>query len=192
MSVLWRTYLAGVQCQVRSECSACGRKSARNGRINLRRSKAGVLPLLDERWLPLFMQLRIYLVEDNPIILEWLAEALEELTDTRVIGSSGTEGEACRWLSAHQCSWDVAVVDLWLAQGNGLQVIKHLKRTHSQKIVVLTNYPTPQMRELCMSAGADAFFDKSTELDEFTAYVFEESAHHQEPPDNESLRGLAN
>lgn len=138
------------------------------------------------------MQLRIYLVEDNPIILEWLAEALEELTDTKVIGSSGTECEACRWLNAHKGLWDVAVVDLWLAQGNGLQVIKHLNRTDSQKVVVLTNYPTPQMRELCMSAGADAFFDKSTEIDEFTTYVFEENAHQQEPPDNESLRGLAN
>ena len=71
------------------------------------------------------------------------------------------------------------MVDLWLAQDNGLQVIQHVHRTLSQKIVVLTNYPTPQMRELCMSAGADAFFDKSTELDEFTTYVFEESAHHQ-------------
>jgi len=126
------------------------------------------------------MQLRIYLVENNPIILEWLAEALEELTDTKVIGSSGTECEACCWLSAHQCCWDVVVVDLWLAHGNGLQLIKQLHPTLAQKIIVLTNYPTPQMRDLCMSAGADAFFDKSTELDEFTNYVFEENTHHQE------------
>ncbi|WP_426148566.1 response regulator [Polaromonas sp. DSR2-3-2] len=167
-------------------------KKMHNGRINLRRRKAGVLPMPAGRWLPLFMQLRIYLVEDNPIILKWLAEALEELTDTKVIGSSGTEGEACRWLNAHRFSWDVAVVDLWLAQGNGLQVIKHLNPTDSQKIVVLTNYPTPQMRELCMSAGADAFFDKSTELDEFTTYVFEEGAHHQDPPEGESFSRLAN
>lgn len=127
----------------------------------------------------MFMQLRIYLVEDNSIILEWLAEALEELTDNKVIGSSGTECEACRWSSARSFSWDVAV-DLWLAQGKGLQVVKHLNRTLSQKIVVLTNYPTRQMRELCMPAGADAFFDKSTELDEFTNYVFGESPDHQE------------
>jgi hypothetical protein len=37
----------------------------------------------------------------------------------------------------------------------------------AQKIVVLTNYPTPHMREVCRSAGANAFFDESTELDEF-------------------------
>lgn len=97
-----------------------------------------------------------------------------------MIGSSGVECEACRWLSEHSFSWDVVVVDLWLAQGNGLQVVKHLNRTLTQKIVVLTNYPTLQMRELCMPAGADAFFDKSTELDEFTNYMFEESTHHQE------------
>lgn len=140
--------------------------------------KADVLLWSAGRWLTLGMQLRIYLVEDNPIILEWLAEALEELTDTRVIGSSGTECEACRWLSAHRCSWDVVVVDLWLAQGNGLELIRQLNPTVAQKVVVLTNYPTPQMRELCISAGAHAFFDKSTELDEFTTYVFKESANY--------------
>ena len=99
---------------------AGGRCRVRNGRISLRRRKAGVLPLPAGRWLPLFMQLRIYLVEDNSIILEWLAEALEELTDNKVIGSSGTECEACRWSSARSFSWDVVVVDMWLAQGNGL------------------------------------------------------------------------
>ena len=123
------------------------------------------------------MHLRIYLVEDNPIILEWLVEALEELTDTEVIGSAGTECEASCWLNAHSLLWDVAVVDLWLAQGNGLEVIKCLNRTLAQKVIVLTNYPTQHMRELCHAAGADAFFDKSTELDEFASYVFEEGAH---------------
>lgn len=124
------------------------------------------------------MQLRIYLVEDNPVILEWLAEALEELTGTCVVGSSGTECEARCWLNAHTLSWDVVVLDLWLAQGNGLEVIRHLGRTLDQKIVVLTNYPTEHMRHLCMAAGADAFFDKSTELDEFTSFMLDEGAHH--------------
>lgn len=149
-----------------------------DGRTRLRCDKAGVLLRRTGRWLTWRMQLRIYLVEDNPVILQWLAEALEELTDTRVVGSSGTEREACRWLSLHRLAWDVVVVDLWLAQGNGLEVIRRLNRTLAQKIVVLTNYPTAQMRDLCLAAGADAFFDKSTEIDEFTHYVFVESTHH--------------
>ena len=117
------------------------------------------------------MHLRIYIVEDNPLILEWLAEALEELAQAKVVGSAATEAEACHWLAANDAAWDVAVVDLWLAQGNGIQVIKCLHRRSKQKVVVLTNYPTQQVRQMCESAGADAFFDKSTELDEFTGYI---------------------
>ena len=117
------------------------------------------------------MRLRIYLVEDNPLILQWLAEALEELAQAKVIGSAATEAEACCWLAANDAAWDVAVVDLWLAQGNGIHVIKCLHRRPEQRVVVLTNYPTEQMRQMCQSAGADAFFDKSTELDEFTGYI---------------------
>ena len=117
------------------------------------------------------MPLRIYIVEDNPLILQWLAEALEELAQVTVVGSAATEDEACRWLAANDDAWDVAVVDLWLAEGNGVKVIKCLHRTLQQKVVVLTNYPTQMLRKICKLAGADAFFDKSTELDEFTGYI---------------------
>jgi two-component system OmpR family response regulator len=128
------------------------------------------------------MQARIYLVEDNPLILEWLAQALEDLAQARVVGSSATQAEACQWLNEHPGGWDVAVVDLWLAQGNGILLIKGLHPSPVQKIVVLTNYPTPHMRELCLSVGADAFFDKSTELDEFIAYMARELGDGKRAP----------
>lgn len=128
------------------------------------------------------MQSRIYLVEDNPLILEWLSQTLEELAQARVVGAAATQAEACEWLNGHQNDWDAAVVDLWLAQGNGIHVIECLNASPAQKIVVLTNYPTPHMREVCLSAGADAFFDKSTELDEFIDYVAHELAHAKSAP----------
>jgi hypothetical protein len=33
---------------------------------------------------------------------------------------------------------------------------------------MLTNYPYPQYRKKCKDAGADFFFDKSTEFDKIT------------------------
>jgi DNA-binding NarL/FixJ family response regulator len=123
------------------------------------------------------MPFRIYLVEDNPVILQWLVQALEELAQARVVGSAATQNEACQWLNGHPGDWDAAVVDLWLAQGNGIQVIERLSASPGQKIVVLTNYPTQHMRQLSISAGADAFFDKSTELDEFIDFMARELGH---------------
>lgn len=121
------------------------------------------------------MRLRIYLVEDSPVIREALAESLEELVGARVVGWSSTEAEAIEWLEANPSNWDLAVVDLFLLQGSGLNVVKSCSnRALRQKVIVLTNYATEPIRQRCLAAGADAIFDKATEIDEFTRYATDE------------------
>lgn len=121
------------------------------------------------------MRLRIFLVEDSPVIRANLAESLEELVGARVVGGASSEDEARQWLADNPSAWDLAVVDLFLLQGNGLNVVKSCgNRDLRQKIVVLTGYATPAMRQRCLAAGADAVFDKATEIDEFTRYAIDE------------------
>lgn len=121
------------------------------------------------------MRLRIFLVEDSPVIRANLAESLEELVGARVVGGASSEDEARQWLANNPSAWDLAVVDLFLLQGNGLNVVKSCgNRDLRQKIVVLTGYATPAMRQRCLAAGADAVFDKATEIDEFTRYAIDE------------------
>jgi len=115
--------------------------------------------------------LRIFLVEDNPTIRESLIPAVEELAPARVVACAEGEDEARDWLVAHDGQWDLAVVDLFLAQGSGLGVLRHLRaRGPQRRAVVLSNYATPDMRRRCLEAGADAVFDKSNELEDFMAY----------------------
>lgn len=117
------------------------------------------------------MTLRTYLVEDNPVIRENLVGFLAELADADVISHSGTESEAVTWLHQNGKSWDVAIVDLFLAQGNGLGVIDALRdRRPDQKVVVLTNYAITAMRKRSLALGADAFFDKSAEIEQLLLY----------------------
>jgi two-component system, OmpR family, response regulator len=118
------------------------------------------------------MRLRIYLVEDSPVIRDTLSESLEELVGARVVGWASTEAEACQWLANNPTQWDLAVVDLFLLQGNGLNVVQSCgNRALRQKVVVFTGYATPPMRKRCLASGADAVFDKSTEIEEFTRYA---------------------
>ncbi|WP_353506314.1 response regulator [Variovorax davisae] len=79
-----------------------------------------------------------------------------------------SQGEAVHWLAGHKGEWDLAVVDLFLAEGSGIEVVRWCqgRETH-QRVAVLTNYSTESVRKTCLDAGADAFFDKSTQLDEF-------------------------
>lgn len=121
------------------------------------------------------MRLRIYLVEDSPVIRDALSDSLVELVGARMVGWASNEAEATQWLADNPSGWDLAVVDLFLLQGSGLNVVKSAgNRELRQKIVVLTGYATPQMRQRCLAAGADAVFDKATEIDEFTAYAIDE------------------
>jgi two-component system OmpR family response regulator len=113
----------------------------------------------------------IYLVEDNDALRSSLIAMLWEFAQLRVSGSSGTEHEAVEWLRCHGDQWRLAVVDLFLLQGSGLGVVSSLRERHPwQKVVVLTNYATPDIRRRSLALGADAVFDKGKQLDEFFAF----------------------
>lgn len=119
-----------------------------------------------------------YLVEDNTTILANLIETLSEMADVRVTAHAATQAEASRWLDLHDGAWHLAIVDLFLKQGSGLGVLAGcLHRKSYQKIVVLTNYATPEIRLRATALGADAIFDKSTELDELIAYCRQQTAN---------------
>lgn len=116
------------------------------------------------------MALITFLVEDSETIRENLIPALEEITGARIVGVAETEEGALHWLRTHD-GWDLAVVDLFLKEGSGLGVLQGCKaRAPHQRVVILTNYATPAIRAKAAELGADAVFDKSTELDGLLAF----------------------
>jgi two-component system, OmpR family, response regulator len=48
-------------------------------------------------------------------------------------------------------------------------------RDTGQRVVVLSNYATTDMRKRCMQLGADAVFDKSNEIDALVEYCILQS-----------------
>ena len=121
------------------------------------------------------MELRTYIVEDNATIRENLIGTLEELACIRSMGWSETENDAKIWLSAQPPNeWDLAIVDLFLKQGSGLGVLEACRtRRTGQRVVVLSNYATADMRRRCTQLGADAVFDKSNEIDALVEYCIQ-------------------
>ena len=126
------------------------------------------------------MALITYIVEDSETIRENLISTLEEIAPVKVVGFSSTELEASIWLSEHNRDWQLAIVDLFLKDGTGLGVLKGCQyRNAYQKVVVLTNYATDDIRSRCIELGADAVFDKSRELDQFLEYCTAETVHNE-------------
>lgn len=117
------------------------------------------------------MSVRAYIVEDSPTIRENLIETLQELASVEPVGVADTEREGRQWLSSHDGQWDLAIVDLFLREGNGLGILAACRtRRPGQRMVVLSNHATRDMRTRCHQLGADAFFDKSTEIDALVDY----------------------
>lgn len=115
--------------------------------------------------------LACFLVEDSPVIQQNLVATLEEMLPMRVVGTCEDENSAVSWISevAHHC--DLMIIDVFLKSGSGLEVLRRARLLRPDcRLVVLTNYATPDMRKRAQQLGADRVFDKSAELDELLAY----------------------
>lgn len=124
--------------------------------------------------------LRIYIVEDNAVIRDNLSATLIELADVQICGSADGETSANKWLSEHPDEWDLLIVDIFLKQGNGLGVITaNRTRANTQKLVVLTNYASPEIRARCLNLGADAVFDKSQDIENLVTFCLAQSDSRQ-------------
>ena len=119
------------------------------------------------------MTTRIHLVEDNPVARSALTDALHATELSEVVSASGTEKEATAWLGSNPDAWDLAVIDLMLPQGSGFSALQKIRKARGQRVVVVTNLVTPEVRERCLAWGADAVFDKVQDLDALLTYCGE-------------------
>jgi DNA-binding NarL/FixJ family response regulator len=119
--------------------------------------------------------LRVFIVEDSPVILELLITTLSEMLDVELVGTAADESGAVTWMHSPDAGrTDVMIVDLFLARGSGLTVLQAASDLGLRAgRVVLTNYATPVIRERCRTLGALKVFDKSTELYDLVQFLGE-------------------
>ena len=107
------------------------------------------------------MELRVFLVEDLARMRGLLDDLFASLGGIRVVAVATTEAEARLWLDENHGAWDVAVVDLVLEQGGGMNLIRRCKAVPRHgRVVVFSSFATPGVRRHCLELGADAVFDK--------------------------------
>lgn len=118
-------------------------------------------------------KLRVLIVEDSAELRALLTDMLSEIPGVVIVGFAETEKSAVELLSSEQP--DVAVIDLELKAGNGLNVLSKQaafpKTSNSVKTVVFSNYANTVIRKRCTALGATAFFDKSFQMDELLDYI---------------------
>lgn len=133
------------------------------------------------------MLIRTFLVEDKPEMRDTVLEAMEMIAPVKFVGYADSESAARRWLQNNSARWQLAIVDLFLAEGSGFGVLRDcLARQPSQKVVVLTSYKHPNITDRCLQLGADKVFDKSADLEELVDYCKAHAASMDDltmPPD---------
>ena len=116
------------------------------------------------------MTVAVLLVEDVVQLRGVVSDLLSSLGDFTIVGEVGTEAEAKLWLDEHHGQWELAVIDLILEQGTGMGVIAKCKQEPGSKVAVFSDYATPGIRKHCLQLGADAVFQKSTDVKAFIAW----------------------
>ena len=92
---------------------------------------------------------------------------LSEVMEVENISQAKDSPEALS--SFQKLNPEVVILDIRMPGKSGIDVLQEIKKaTQPPLVIVLTNYPYPQYRRKCIEAGADFFFDKSTEFNKVT------------------------
>lgn len=108
--------------------------------------------------------MKIIIVDDSPIFRARLFTLLDEVENVEIIGQAQSGSGALHIIRT--LNPDAVIMDIRMPDMTGIQVLELLRRERPDLLVVMmTNYSHQQYRERCRQAGADFFFDKSTEID---------------------------
>lgn len=123
---------------------------------------------------------RVAILDDSTVVRERLVSMLSELPSVDVVAQTTLPFEAIS--AIRKLRPDVAILDISMPGGSGVEVLQAVKREKSAPIVImLTNFAHDQCREQCLRLGADYFFDKSTEFDKVIAVLAAQSSFQATP-----------
>jgi DNA-binding NarL/FixJ family response regulator len=102
---------------------------------------------------------RVFIVDDHPLVREWLTTLINQQSDLAVCGEAATAAEAIQAVGALKP--DVAIVDISLADSSGIELIKELKKAcHSLVVLVLSMHEESHYAERALRAGARGYLMK--------------------------------
>ena len=109
--------------------------------------------------LPFEGRRRVFLVDDHPLVREWLSNLIDLQPDLSVCGQAGNSVDALAGIS--RLEPDIAVVDLSLDASSGIELIKQLHTQSNPPLtVVLTMHDEGIYAERSLRAGARGFVMK--------------------------------
>ena len=104
-------------------------------------------------------KIKILLVDDHPLVREGLANLIHQQPDLEVCGEAASQPQALQLIGASQP--DIAVVDISLENGSGLELMKSIKAMHpAVAMLALSMHDESLYAERALRAGARGYLMK--------------------------------
>ncbi|AUG78496.1 LuxR family transcriptional regulator [Kitasatospora sp. MMS16-BH015] len=105
-------------------------------------------------------QIRVFLLDDHEVVRRGVHDLLAMEGDIEVVGEAGTAAEALTRIPAVQP--DVAVLDVRLPDGNGVEVCREVRSQHPAiKCLMLTSFSDDEALFDAIMAGASGYVLKA-------------------------------
>ncbi len=102
---------------------------------------------------------RVFLVDDHDVVRRGVRSLIENEADLVVVGEAGTAAEALVRIPPTQP--DVAVIDVRLPDGNGVEVCREIRSRHPEiKCLILTSFADDEALFDAIMAGAAGYLLK--------------------------------
>jgi two-component system response regulator DevR len=102
------------------------------------------------------VSIRVFLLDDHEVVRRGVAEMLNSESDLEVVGEAATAADALK--AVEHCSPDVAVLDVRLADGSGIEVCRDIRSAHPEvACLVFTSFTDDQAMVDASLAGAAGY-----------------------------------
>ncbi len=115
------------------------------------------------------MTIRIAVIDDHPVVVGGLVSALGSIPDFLVVATAGTFAEGLALLARDDV--DVALVDVRLPDGNGIDLATAAEARGRPAVIMLSTFVTTQYLAAAARRGAQGFLGKTAPFAEIEAAI---------------------
>jgi DNA-binding NarL/FixJ family response regulator len=102
----------------------------------------------------------VFIVDDHPLVRDWLSTLIEQQPGLKVCGGAATAAEGRTGIESTKP--DVAIVDISLPDGSGIDLIREIKALHPKTAIISLSMHNERLyAERAMRAGARGYVMKS-------------------------------
>ncbi|HEX5888634.1 MAG TPA: response regulator transcription factor [Pyrinomonadaceae bacterium] len=109
-------------------------------------------------------KLTIVLVDDSPLIRDYLNTTLTRIQGCAVIGTAADGIEAVKVI--RELRPHVVVLDITMPHRNGIDVLREIRKEDPNMVIIMfTADPSVVLEDICLKEGANYYLNKSEVLE---------------------------